>query len=784
MRPPNRKLLQRQLDTRLRSSLLAAVAVCLCVVSSGAISSLVLRNQHEASAALRLATTRTTITELILQQERFERGEIDAVADNQALRRQVERDFNAAFADLDALDPSLAAGIRTSLDAFLDGRDIWLEAMNLNAANPEVEPARAKGEVRDSPEAELIDQRIIDPAAEALDSALSVAVMEAQRRSERTSRQSIMAIWALSLAGGSCAVVITRRGLRTAKRAALHERDRMADERLRALVAHNDEVLLVFRADSGRMLYASPSVERVLGYSTADLLGQIDPFFFVDPDDIEQWVGHLHQVSDQRGAHRRVEVRARRRDGQRIHLETDITNLIHEPSIGGVVVNARDISDRVSLQQDLAHQATHDVLTGLANRLWFAEQVEAALRGVDHPSAVSVVLVDLDGFKEINDSLGHGAGDEVLITVAARLSTLTRQRDCVARLGGDEFALLLIGDHAHPLAERIVEQLKVPVALDVGPVTIGGSVGVATAAPGSTVVSLLRDADAAMYDAKARGKNRVSVFTPEMHAALMERLQLRADLDAGLLNEEFRLVYQPKLNLGSGELEGFEALIRWHKADGRVVAPVEFIPAAEATGQIVPIGMWVLHTALRQLARWQQISPLGQRLSMAVNVSTRQLGSPNFVSQVYEALVLSKVPARSVTLELTETMLVADLAEAARILSQLRQLGVRIAVDDYGAGHASIGYLRMLPIDVLKIDRSFIAALDKEPVEADAYLRSITDLARSLRLDTVAEGIEHESQLAHLRDLGCNSGQGYHLARPLDPEAATQFVVQRRHTDA
>ncbi len=391
---------------------------------------------------------------------------------------------------------------------------------------------------------------------------------------------------------------------------------------------------------------------------------------------------------------------------------------------------------------------------------------------------VSIVYVDLDGFKEINDSLGHSAGDHVLITVADRLATLTRHRDQVARLGGDEFALVLVGDDPGPLAERLLHTIGRSIELPTGTIQVGGSVGVAFAEPGTSVEELLRNADVAMYDAKARGRNRTSVFQPEMHQALIERLEMRIALDEAIAGEQFRLVYQPCFALADNELQGFEALIRWERADGTIVAPDQFIPLAERTGQIVEIGRWVLHEALTQLACWQREHDC-DALTMSVNVSARQLAEADFVDIVAAAVRDCGVAAPNVTLELTETTLVDDIELAGIRLAELHRLGVRLAVDDYGAGNASLGYLRVFPIDILKIDRSFVWALDTRPHEAAAYLRSITDLAKALAIDTVAEGIEHSEQLERVQALGCSIGQGFHLARPMAPSAAGELIGER-----
>ena len=729
---------------------LVGVTMCVSLAGAAVVSASLLRAHVTGSLAADIGTIAATAARLQQQQDRLALGAEVAPDEVMGLNRELSDALAEVTSGVGDLDPLLQARLRQS-------------------AAPVVAPS--------SPG---------DPgvrSTEEFRGALDAAEARARSEADAAFRRAQVLLWVMTVVVLAIVLVLGVR-VNGFVRVAVRRPSRTADGHLWARVAHDDELLLVYRADLRGLRYVSPSIERVLGFPLADFAIDPDPRRFLVEEDLQAWNDAVAATTSEPGGHRRVKVRARRLDGSELHLEADVTNLLDEPGVAGVAINARDISDRVHLEADLAHQATHDALTGLTNRLQFTHEVNAVLASTEDPAEVAIVLLDLDGFKEINDSLGHGAGDHVLVTVAARLATLSRRRDCVARLGGDEFAVLVVGDHAEAVAQRIVEALAEPIELLEWPVTVGASAGVVVAEAGSTVASLLRDADAAMYDAKRRGRNRVTVFEPAMHDERLERMQLRSELEAAIAAEAFTLVYQPKLRLGDGSVEGFEALIRWPRHDGSVTAPGDFIPVAELTGQIVPIGSWVLRTAVAQLAAWQRQLPDGACLTMAINVSTRQLSAPGFVAEVRDVLLVNGVDPATVTLEFTETAVIRDTDEAVVVLTALRSLGVRIAVDDYGSGHASIGYLRRLPVDVLKIDRSFVAALDERSDEAEAYLRSITDLARTLRLDTVAEGIEHEYQLDLLRSLGCGSGQGFHLARPLTPEAAERFLSGRRRLDA
>jgi diguanylate cyclase (GGDEF)-like protein len=433
-------------------------------------------------------------------------------------------------------------------------------------------------------------------------------------------------------------------------------------------------------------------------------------------------------------------------------------------------------SQRAALEEELRRQALEDPLTGLANRTLFKDRVEHALnRRRDDGPEIGVAFLDLDDFKTVNDSLGHAAGDELLVTVAQRIKESVRTSDTVARLGGDEFAVLLddVEDVAVP-AHRILQALATPISLEGKLVTVHGSVGIALHESGQTAADLLRNADVAMYKAKGEGKGGYKAFDETMHGAAIERFDLKNELLAAISNDEFRLHYQPIMDLSTGRRKAVEALVRWEHPLRGMVSPGSFIPLAEETGAIVPIGRWVLNTACEQVAEWRQ-SPDSSDLRLCVNVSPSQLGDSLLVSDVSRALKKSGLPAEALVLEITESAFLLSDEQLAATIGELAALGVFIALDDFGSGYSSLGYLSKLPIGILKIDLSFVSRIDQGPEEA-AVAQAIIMLGHTLGLEIVAEGIETTEQLAELRRRGCPLGQGFLLGRPAPPGLTPTLV--------
>jgi diguanylate cyclase (GGDEF)-like protein len=440
-------------------------------------------------------------------------------------------------------------------------------------------------------------------------------------------------------------------------------------------------------------------------------------------------------------------------------------------------------------QEELAFLATHDSLTGLANRALILDRTEQMLaRSRRSKTPVAALFIDLDNFKQVNDTLGHDAGDELLRAVAARLDGVVRATDTLGRLGDDEFVVvaedLSLTAGPEPIAERLLEALEQPFTLGAedgasAGLTVTASIGIA-AGERSTAADLLRDADIAMYRAKWDGKNRYVAFEAVMQDALERRMQLELDLRGALENDEFFLVYQPTFDLRDMSPTGLEALIRWNSPTRGLIQPDDFIPTLEETGLIVEVGKWVLEEACRQGAKWRRD---GHEIGMAVNISARQLDTDELVSEVRDALSNSGLQPNALTLEITETSLMRNAEQTARRLTAIKELGVRVAIDDFGTGYSSLAHLQQFPVDALKIDRSFISGLT-EHQEGETLLHELVQLGKALSIETLAEGIEHQRELSLLQDEQCDSGQGFLYARPLDAAATEAFLRDSANKDA
>lgn len=430
------------------------------------------------------------------------------------------------------------------------------------------------------------------------------------------------------------------------------------------------------------------------------------------------------------------------------------------------------------LEAKLVHQAFHDSLTGLANRALFRDRVEHALARCARGGRVATLLFDLDNFKAVNDTVGHLEGDLLLTAVADRLRRATRGCDTVARIGGDEFAVLLDGiqnrEHAMHVLERITEALRIPIPLQGREFIVAASVGVAFSDGIDQVDDLLRNADVAMYSAKDNGKGRYAVFDPSMYEALLDRLELEADLRQAVERGQLKVFYQPIVELGTGTLTGVEALLRWHHPARDVGSTTGFISIAEETGLIVPIGKWVLAEACRQGRRWQMEAPDGVTPSISVNVSARQLQEPGFAGDVATILSETEFPADRLILEITESALMDNMAEVADRLHELKALGLRLAIDDFGTGYCNLSYLQQFPLDILKIDKSFVTNVS-ETGGAALLASTIVGLATTMKLHTVAEGVEHADQRSQLLALGCSHGQGFLFAKAVDADTVSGY---------
>jgi diguanylate cyclase (GGDEF)-like protein/PAS domain S-box-containing protein len=516
--------------------------------------------------------------------------------------------------------------------------------------------------------------------------------------------------------------------------------------------------------------------------------------------DVDSWMQRLHPQDRDRvvdDIHRHIEsgknkwtdeYRFKRRDGSYAFV-IDRGYVVHDADRKPVRMlgSMMDVSERKVLEEQLTHQALHDPLTKIANRVLFRDRVDHALSKQRRDnSKLAVLFLDLDNFKSVNDSIGHGAGDKLLIAVAQRLQDCLRTSDTAARLGGDEFAVLVesihSSDEATMIAERINAVFRQPFVIENKEVFMGTSIGIAQSGDHAvTADDLLRNADLAMYKAKNGGKGQYVVFEPQMHEALMERLELEDDLRLAIDDRQFTIHYQPIVDLGSRQMLGMEARVRWNHPRYGMLPPMKFIPLAEETNLIVPLGEWILDEACRQVKRWSDQFAGSFDISVTVNISIRQFQQNELVHIVGRALENSGLKPSSLILEITESFMMQETESTIAKLHQLKKLGIRLAIDDFGTGYSSLSYLQRFPIDILKIDKSFVDKIGNGD-EGRAVARAIIMMGDSLHLKTIAEGIERPEQIAALQNLGCEAGQGFHFARPLAPEAMENFLSQKAET--
>ena len=556
---------------------------------------------------------------------------------------------------------------------------------------------------------------------------------------------------------------------------------------LRALLS---QAKTMFRAEQAEVILLATSSAGDAGLRTT--LGPGDEFIAMEPDTLDVAAVEAAQVFDDvmvvplRGETRLLgAMKLRNRLGDVTNFdEKDLT--LFETLANHVSVwleNSRlerSLLQLTELQERLRYQALHDPLTALANRALFTDHVQhAILRGDRHGRMLAVLFLDLDDFKTVNDSLGHGAGDALLVAVAERLRSCLRPGDTAARFGGDEFAILLEDIHATAdaitAAERIGEVLQSPFVVQHRELRLRASIGIAVRTIEHDATQLLRNSDVAMYIAKRRGKGRHEVFEASMYADAVERHELKEDLQRAVQHSEFVVHYQPIIDLRSGGLCGVEALVRWNRARRGLVGPSEFIPVAEDTGMILPIGQFVLEAACEQAGKWRRQLPVGTPFTVNVNLSARQLADAGFVELVKKVLAANELDPSCLVLEITESVLMEGDGTARR-LGELREVGVRLAIDDFGTGYSSLSYLRRFPIDILKMDKTFVQGVGTTASD-DALARAIIDLTHTLGLVVVAEGIERAEQRDQLRRLNCNLGQGFFFTRPLDATEIGPLLV-------
>jgi len=551
-----------------------------------------------------------------------------------------------------------------------------------------------------------------------------------------------------------------------------------SEARFRSLVQNSSDVITLLD-EEGRISYISPAVEKLLGYESGELL-ETRLFQILHPEDLGAAGDLFEQLLRRHEGQELLGTRWRHHDGSYRFMETVLSNQLADPDVSAVVLNTRDVTERKNLEDRLRYEATHDPLSGLGNRVLFKDRVAhslAAIRGTRN--RLAVLFLDLDDFKHVNDSLGHAAGDGLLLAVAGRLHDCVGPTDTVARFGGDEFAVLLnnIDDDAYPIAiaERILASFRQPLNTNHVEMIAAFSIGIAVSTPeASDPEELLRNADTAMYRAKSRGKRTYDVFETSMHAAAIERLEMEYDLRQAIERDELFLRYQPIVWLDSEQISGVEALVRWMHPEKGLIMPDRFIPMAEETGLINQLGAWVMERACNDVRSWELAFP-DHKLKLGVNLSVRQLQRADIAAEIRGILKKTGLSPDRLNIEITESAVMREGEETAAVLQKIRSVGIKVAIDDFGTGYSSLSYLTRFPIDIIKIDRAFVKQSSRS-AKNTALLRAIVGLGHSLGVDIVVEGIETRQQAKILEPLGCR-GQGYYFSKGFSNEEMLRVLA-------
>jgi diguanylate cyclase (GGDEF)-like protein/PAS domain S-box-containing protein len=564
----------------------------------------------------------------------------------------------------------------------------------------------------------------------------------------------------------------------TRKRARAERELLESEHRLRVLFNGSPSALVAINESTGAIVEVNPEFERLSGFARREILGlSLGAIRLLESPELEARLTRGVVSEEQRS----VETALRSRSGGEHIVLMSLDRVI----LGAekvILISFHDISERKKLERELTHQALHDSLTGLPNRVLLLDRItQAVARTRRRRSTVSVLFIDLDDFKIVNDTMGHEAGDELLRQVAIRLGAPLRASDTCARIGGDEFAILIEDEgsdgSAQLVSERILNSLRDTFEIAGKCVYVGASIGISTTDQEGDAGELMRRADLAMYVAKTGGKHRAAMFEPSMHATLINRSELTQQLRGAVDRGEFSMAYQPIVVLDSQEITGFEALLRWQHPSRGILPPVEFIALAEQVGVIVEMGTWIRKTACLACASWPPLAD-GRYLSVTVNVSARELREPDFVDGLRRTLVETGLSPQRLVLEMTENVLVANDTITLQRLRDLKKVGVQLAIDDFGTGYSSLSYLHQFPVDIIKIDKSFIDHLGEAGMESPLS-RAVVSLGSVLSIRTVAEGVETEDQFRRLKELGCPLGQGYLFARPMPGEAIAALLAER-----
>jgi len=639
-------------------------------------------------------------------------------------------------------------------------------------------------QIREFDGAKQVDIQEVSPQFDLMQHQVQIAIEGEDKWAQGVALRARNELLAAAILAATTILILFLRLQRQEHVGQLQETERNAlresEERFRALTEQSTDIILI--ADpSGQIKYASPSVHTVLAVRGDSLVGtnMID---LVHPDDLTKTMS-TGPRSLAYGQNPIVEFRLRHADGSWLHFECVVRNLIQHKNIGGIVYNARDITERKQTQEELLFNATHDVLTGLPNRALFLGRLQSVVdRMKRHPhQAAAVLFIDIDDFKVVNDCYGHATGDVLIKEVSNRLRACMRSDGTIARMGGDEFTVLVedVTDPSNALrvAERIQSSFAQPFLLQGHEVFKSMSIGIALTSAGVPAEAVLQNADIAMYRAKSQGKACSELFDRTMHEQVMSRLILEAKLRYALENEELTLHYQPIVAVDTGAVEGFEALLRWQPSGSNLIPPSTFVPVAEQCGLIVPISAWVLKKACLEAEIWRQSYPADPPLYVSINISSKHFSHAGFIGHVKDALEESAVDPQCITIELTESLAMKDVAATGQTMSQLRTLGVKLSIDDFGAGYSSLSYLRRFPVDTLKIDQSFVKTMDAENY---AIVKTIVGLARNLDLKVIAEGVETINQCQLLALAGCGSAQGYLFAEPMPAKSVGAFIESNR----
>jgi diguanylate cyclase (GGDEF)-like protein/PAS domain S-box-containing protein len=639
-------------------------------------------------------------------------------------------------------------------------------------------------QVGDFDEAKQADFQAVSPQFDLMQHQVQIAIEAEDKWAQSIALRARNELLAAAILAATAFLILFLRLQRQEHLGQLQETERNAlrdsEERFRALTEQSTDIILI--ADpSGQIKYASPSVHTVLAVHGESLVGtnMID---LVHPDDFAKTMS----TGPRSVAYRQnpiVEFRLRHADGRWLCFECVVRDLIQHKNIGGIVYNARDITERKHSQEELLFSATHDALTALPTRALFLGRLQSVVdrmkRNPHH--AAAVLFIDIDDFKVVNDCYGHATGDVLIKEVSNRLKACMRSDGTIARMGGDEFTVL-VEDVTDPsdairVAQRIQSSFARPFLLDGLEVFKSTSIGIALTSPEISAEAVLQNADIAMYRAKSQGKACSELFDRTMHEQVMSRLFIEAKLRHALENEELTLHYQPIVAVDTRAVQGFEALLRWQPSGSNSIPPSTFVPVAEQCGLIVPISVWVLKKACLEAVSWRQHYPADPPLYVSINISSKHFSHPGFIGHVKDALEESAVDPQCITIELTESLAMNDVAATEQTMSQLRTLGVNLSIDDFGTGYSSLSYLRRFPVDTLKIDQSFVKTMDAENY---AIVKTIIGLARNLELKVVAEGVETPNQHQLLALAGCGSAQGYLFAEPMPAKNVGVFIESNR----